>query len=164
MWDHSRTSSQVDPWWRKQKLYKGQCAIISQMPTPNRIVVPKTWGSLKGCDYLTACSTSFLLMRLEGSSGDVTTNQNDTLGVILQTTMFCTLVNFHPAIKATLELWHIHEKWVTDFIVVKTDYITGFFIATPQAHTWFLFLTLKLQGHKCVLNWNSWPLKWFRMA
>lgn len=52
-------------------------------------------------DYLTACSTLPLDTRRDGSSSDVTTNQNDTLGVLSQTTMFDTLVKFRKTIKTS---------------------------------------------------------------
>lgn len=62
--------------------------------------------SCRVIDYLTACSTSPLDTRREGSSSDVTTNQNDTLGVSSQTTMFDTLVKFHDTIKTS----QCHER------------------------------------------------------
>lgn len=44
-----------------------------------------------GWIYLTACSTMFFEIAWAGSSGDVTMNQNETLGVWLHTTMLETL-------------------------------------------------------------------------
>ena len=65
--------------------------------------------------YLTASSTFPLSIRPEVLSGDVTTNQKDTLGVSSHTMMFDTLVKFHKTVKTTHQC---HESRVNDFIMV----------------------------------------------